>query len=316
MGRQPLRSLLFLFREFWSGLKVNRFLLFTHGVQVTGSLIVMGVFFVFLVWAFVFWDKLGSGLEIHVFLDDTLNAKQKIRVEEDLLAIPHVKEAVYRNKDAALAIFKEMHNGISIEDLEENPLPDSYLIKADKPGNIAGIAEQCEGLSGVMSVRYGQEVVDKYMKILLIVALVCGVTLLLLVLFTFSSINNIIGLSVYARRTEIRIMQLVGATWWFIRWPFLFEGMFIGIVGAFFASVVVWIILAAMSSALKGWELDMVIPAFGIDQRGIYLGMALLLLCLGVTVGFSGSLKTVNNFLRKESQVSIDSKKVQQLGRR
>lgn len=312
-----MRSLVFLFKEFWSGLALNRYLHFTHGMQVTGSLIVMGVFFVFLVWAFVFWEKLGSGLEIHVFLDDNLSAKQKIRVEEDLLAIQHVKSAVYRSKEEALKVFGEMQTGIPIDDLwEENPLPDSYLLQAAKPSYINEIAGNCEVLSGVMSVRYGQEIVDKYLKILLVVGLVCGVTFILLVLFTFSSINNIIGMSIYARRTEIRIMQLVGATWWFIRWPFLFEGMFIGAVGALFASMVVWAILAVISGAMKGWQLDMVLPAFGIDQRGIYLGMAFLLLSLGVTVGFSGSLRTVNSYLRKESQISLDFAKVRQLGRR
>ena len=74
-------------------------------------------------------------------------------------------------------------------------------------------------------------------------------------MFAFSSISNIINLSVYARRTEIRIMQLVGATWWFIRWPFILEGVFFGILGALAAQLVIWLMLTAAGEAMRVTQL-------------------------------------------------------------
>jgi cell division transport system permease protein len=302
----PVRSVAFLLREFGHSLRQNRFLHFTYGAQVTVSLLVLGIFFVLLVGAALFWNKLGEAMEIHAYLDDDISAIQISAMEDTLRGMAHVTVVEYRSKEDAMRIFGEKNKAIKLDDLQmDNPFPNSYVVKVDRPTNIEPVALEIGTMTGVESTRYGREVLDRYIKVLMILASICLVTITLLILFTYSSINNIIALSIYARRAEIRIMQLVGATWWFIRWPFLFEGLFFGLTGAAAALVLIVGLMTAIAQALKLSELSLALPNVGVDQNTILIGLGLMLLGLGMIVGFFGSLRTVNTFLQREAGTNI-----------
>ena len=297
---------MFLLREFGHSLRQNRFLHFTYGAQVTVSLLVLGIFFVLLVGAALFWSKLGEEMNIKAFLSDGASAIQISNLEDELAALPHVTGVRFRSKEDALQIFGERNTAINVADLNmDNPLPASYVVQVDRPSNIESLAESIRTMPGVETVRFGQETLQSYLKVLMILAGVCLITITLLILFTYSSINNIIALSIYARRSEIRIMQLVGATWWFIRWPFLFEGIFFGITGAAVALALIIGLMTGMGEAVKLSELSLALPNFAIDQNTLLIGLGLLLLGLGLIVGFFGSLRTVNTFLQRESAANI-----------
>src|SRR5690606_32821050 len=137
------------------------------------------------------------------------------------------------------------------------------------------VVSQVEQIPGVLTIRYASQVLEKYQQIMLVLILICLVTMSLLVLFTYSSINNIISMSIYARRAEIRIMQLVGATWWFIRWPFIFEGMFFGIIGALVAVALIWGLMLTLAQVLRVSQLSAAIPALGIGPQEILFGLGL-----------------------------------------
>lgn len=308
-----MHRLAFLFSEFWTSLRNNRFLHLTYGTQVTISLLVLGIFFVLLIGSALAWNKLGSELQIHIFLQDGLSAQQQNVLEADLRKIDGVVSVLFRSKEAALELFKRSSSSIDLSDMAENPLPASFIVKVHNPRDIPQIAERCQEMTGILSVKYGAQVVDKYIKVLMIMVAVCAVTISLLVLFTASSINNIIAMSIYARRKEIRIMQLVGATWWFIRWPFIFEGVFFGVAGAMLAVLIIWGLLYAMSQALRLSEMTLAMPSLGLTGEMMFIGLAALLLLLGALVGFFGSLRTVNNFLGREQELNIEALRVRQM---
>ncbi|MCH7471956.1 ABC transporter permease [bacterium] len=309
-----MRSIVFLFREFIHSLSQNKFLHFSYGAQVTISLLVLGIFFLLLIGAAVFWGKLGENMVIHAFLEDKLSALQVNQLEEELSAIQNVASVEYRSKEQALEEFAKRSTTIPLEDLlEDNPLPASFIIRASKPANIEGVVGEMRELGGILTIRYGKAVLANYMNVFAILVAICVVTIGLLVIFTYSSINNIIGLSIFARRSEIRIMQLVGATSWFIRWPFLFEGVFLGITGALFAYLIILGLLMAMGEAFRLSDLELALPAFGIARGQIVLGLVVLLAGLGAAVGFFGSLKTVNGFLQREANVQHDALRVRRL---
>ena len=110
-------------------------------------------------------------------------------------------------------------------------------------------------------------------------------------------------------------MQLVGATWWFIRWPFIFEGVFFGIIGALIASLIISALMMMLAEALRLTELTLLLPFISLDAKGIYLGLVVLLVGLGAAVGFWGSLRTVNAFLGRETDVQLDAMRVCRLDR-
>ncbi|MBN2083074.1 hypothetical protein JW859_12820 [bacterium] len=311
-----MRSMLFLFREFLSSLALNRFLHFTYGVQVTISLLVLGIFLVLMLGAAVIWNRVGNNLLIHAYMSSTMTETGILQLKNELEQMDHVHDVEYRSQSDALAIWEAKNPHMDLGILESDDiLPASLIIRATHPRYIQGLAEQIKSMPGVEELRYGSEMVQNFLKVMMILISIGAVTILLLLVFTASSISNIIGMSIYARRTEIRIMQLVGATWWFIRWPFLFEGVFFGTVGAIVASLIIWALLLMMSEALKLSELTLALPYFGLNTGGIFVVLALLLLSLGGLVGFFGSLRTVNTFLGRETEVNLDALRVRQLTR-
>jgi cell division transport system permease protein len=311
-----VRSFGFILREFVHGLNQQRFLHFTYGAQVTISLMVLGVFFVMLVGAAVLWQKMGQQLKVHVFLEDGLSGQQINLISDQLAALENVSKVTLRSKQEALEVFAEQNKSINLRDLElENPLPDSYIVEVNRPANIQGVVDQADQFPGVLSIRYGQQIVSRYIRILALLVGISAVTILLLVLFTYSSINNIIGLSIYARRSEIRIMQLVGATWWFIRWPFLFEGVFFGLAGAIVSLLVIYLLVSLLGEAVHLSELSLAIPTLSIGGDQILLALTVLLLGLGVFIGFFASFNTINNFLSREAEATQMAARMRQLAK-
>jgi cell division transport system permease protein len=308
-----MHSFFFLMGEFWRGLKRNRFLHFTYGTQVTVSLLVLGIFFILLIGAAVGWSRLGQELEIHVFLQDWLSLQQRNALEDDIRRQEHVSRLVFRSKEEALEQFKKSNNSVDVSGLADNPLPDTYVVKVDDPKSIAEVAAAIQGMTGIQSVKYGGQIVERYVKVLKVVALVSLVTIGLLVLFTVSNINNIIAMSIYERRNEIRIMQLVGATWWFIRWPFLFEGVFFGVIGAVLALLIIWGLLYSLGEALRLSEMALALPNLGLSEQVMYIALGSLLIGLGAIVGFFGSLRTVNTFLGREQELNIEALRMRQM---
>ena len=310
-----MRSFFFLFKEFLGSLRQNRYLHFTYGAQVTTSLLVLGIFFVLLVGASMVWSKIGSSMEIHVFLENELSALQIDNVEDKISEIPSVPEGgvEYRSKEDALASFSARNPTLKLSELlDENPLPNSFIVRTGRPTEIPAVVSQIEQIPGVLTIRYASQMLEKYQQVMLVLMLICLVTMSLLVLFTYSSINNIISMSIYARRSEIRIMQLVGATWWFIRWPFIFEGLFFGVIGAITAVLMIWGLMATVGEALRVTQLSMAIPMLGIGPQELMLGLGALLVVIGLTVGFFGSLRTVNQFLRRDNQLAAESLRIRQ----
>jgi len=219
----------------------------------------------------------------------------------------------YRSKEDASQYMASHYEQFTLPEDLENPYPASYAVHVKNPRDIEKLALQYEGADGVLAVRYASNLVAKYIRVLTVLGIICLATMSLLVVFTYSSINNIIKLSVYARRAEIRIMQLVGATWWFIRWPFLFEGLFFGVTGALAAILILWALLTTMGEVMRISKLALAVPGVGVSTEGLLLGMMVVLLCLGAIVGFVGSLKAVNSFLARETAIAIDAAKIKQM---
>jgi cell division transport system permease protein len=308
-----MRSFLFLLREFLVSLSQNRFLHFTYGAQVTISLLVLGMFFILITGAVVAWNRLGTNLKINVYLQDDLSETEISNLEATLAELPHVANVEYRSKRDAFEYMRRNYPDLDISGLGDNFLPASFVVSASQPRYIEQIVGAINSLTGIEQVDYGSDFVRNFVRVAMILVVICIVTIFLLIVFTSSSISNIIGLSIYARRTEIRIMQLVGATWWFIRWPFSFEGVFFGIIGALVASLVLTALMAMLNEALRLSELMVMLPFIDLNANTVFAALLVLLLGLGAAVGFYGSLRTVNAFLAREYEIQLDAARVRRL---
>jgi len=186
--------------------------------------------------------------EYALFPDATKAETAKLKGE--LEAIPHVSEVVYVSKDEALKTLKgELKDKTIVEELHTNPLPNSFRVVPDDAGNLNGIREAIiPGGSGgqpfspiidnEFHLHQSQEKIEQVTSALKIVLTVITA---LLVLASLMLVGNTIRLSIYTRRREVEVMRLVGATRWFIRWPFMIEGVVVGFAGGLIAILILWL---------------------------------------------------------------------------
>ena len=208
---------------------------------------------------------------------------------------PRVDAVTFVSKKQAMdALRKRLRGQMNLDVINTNPLPDALFVHPIDPADAASIAKRLRGLPTVANVTYRSEVTDKLLRIeqvlgavgIGIVALLLGATALL--------IYNTIRLTVFARSREIRIMQLVGATRWTVRWPFVFEGILTGFTGAL---VGIGLLEAAYRAFAPKIAIDL--PFLPFNFTIVPVGtIALELLCTGVVLGMLASMLSVSRYLR------------------
>ncbi len=187
-----------------------------------------------------FADNLENQVELSVYLKDDLTTDQVMAVGRQLKELPDVKEIAFTNKDQAMDKMKErMKDQPGILDAlgGKNPLPTSYEITFNNPESVKSAAVSVKDIKGVESTHYGQDIIEQLFKIANVIRWGGVVLIVFLAFATLFIISNTIRLTVFARRKEIGIMKYVGATNWFIRWPFLLEGLLLGFIGGLIADI-------------------------------------------------------------------------------
>ena len=239
--------------------------------------------------------ELAGEMQIKVYMDDTFDPSTTDARLQQIMGIEHVTKVTYIPKDLAFARLRERLNGeIELEDLEVNPLPDAFEVPVDDPQNLAAVAKQLKVMPDVDSVDYGRDEAQKLLTLNKIVRLVGFIVLILLLASTVLIVSNTIRLTVFARRKEIDIMQLVGAADWFIRWPFVLEGVTQGLIGAGLAALT---LDCAYRMVVPQVERSIsFIPVLPPNSLMPYLCVGLIF--MGCAVGAIGSLISVNRYLK------------------
>lgn len=234
-------------------------------------------------------------VQVVAFLRDGLAPAEADTVKAAVAALPGVQTVRFVGRNEALDRLRErLGEGPAFADLvATNPLPDSLELRLADPKRAPAIAAAVGRLSGVSDVSYGGQVVDR------LLALTRGVRLLAALLTTFLAgialivVVNTIRLTVIARRQEIEIMQLVGATRWFVRWPFVIEGLFEGAA----AGVLAFLVLGAVYGAAV-LRLRATMPFLPVAGPGeAVLPLLGWVLAAGLGVGAAGSLIAIRRFL-------------------
>jgi cell division transport system permease protein len=244
-------------------------------------------------------DHLAHHLErqvqLAVYLRDGLPAAEVRALRNRLVQLPGVADLVYVSKEDALVQFrKQMRGSANVSDLlRKNPLPASFLIDAESPDRVASIAAAAERFTDVEAVSYGVQTVDRLQGMTRVIRLVGTLGGGVLAVIALIIIVSTIRLTVFARRAEIEVMRLVGATAWFIRWPFVVEGAITGACGAALAVLLVSIGYLLIS---RGVRMSVpFLPLPGLEQVAFSICWKLFL--WGITMGILGSVLAVRRYL-------------------
>ncbi|NLM37884.1 MAG: ABC transporter permease [Firmicutes bacterium] len=224
------RTFFYFLREALRGLVRNRVMTLTALGIITIGLFLFGLFFLLTAnlhhLTVLAWD----GIEVRVFLEPTVTNPEKIGAE--LAALPGVKKVKYVSKAEGAAALERMLGNQNLFLNGENPLPAAFNLSVQEAADLPTLARQAAAIPGVEEVVFKQEFV-KFLEIAIRLIMIFGFALLSLTAFAvLYIIVNTIQLTVYARRQELEIMKLVGATDTFVRWPFLLEGIILGLLGA------------------------------------------------------------------------------------
>jgi cell division transport system permease protein len=226
-------------------------------------------------------------VEINVFLKDDIAADQNQGLEKELLAMPEVSKVDYVSKEKAFEEYKQMFSKSPqlVQNVDPAALPASYRVKLKNPNQVEAVRVRVQGRPGVDEVTYGGDVIKRLLRIIgLLRSITLAMTLILLAA-AILLIANTIRLAVYARRREIGIMKLVGATNWFVRVPFIFEGIIEAAAGAVMAAGVIY-----LGKALVLDKIQQQIPFLQLSVGLDFVGKVfILLLAVGIIVGAMGS---------------------------
>ncbi|MGV1049690.1 MAG: permease-like cell division protein FtsX [Solirubrobacterales bacterium] len=193
-------------------------------------------------------SEVRSELNIQAGLYDDATKAEIQPTKKDLEALPHVASVTFISKQQALDTLRsELKDKSIVEQLHSNPLPASFEIKADDAANLPGIREAVmpaagEPISPIISNIFDrQHSSQKIEQVTSALKIVLTVITVLLIVASLMLIGNTIRLSIYTRRREVEVMRLVGATRWFIRWPFMLEGVVVGFAGGLVAILILWL---------------------------------------------------------------------------
>jgi cell division transport system permease protein len=247
-------------------------------------------------------NSVRGRVEVDVYLKTSATAAQVARVRKELLAVPHVRTVQYVSKQQAYAQ-QSRANPQAYALLGSNPLPDTFHVMPDNPGNVLAVrsalmppaagggTQMIDG--AIASVSNKKSYTKKILEVTSLVTITAAVLTLLLTLASVLLIANTIRLSLFARRREVEVMKLVGATDWFIRWPFVIEGVIVGAAGALLAIVVLGVTkVTLLDPLLRTWAL------IAVPQTIAFGALVAVLLGAGVVISAVGSGLSLRRFLR------------------
>ena len=292
-----LRTFGYYIKEALKSMRRNGLMTLASISTVALSLFILGVFTCGVMNLNNLASNLENQVEISVYLKDGLTTQQIMGVGKKLKAMPDLKNLEWVNKEEAMKRFKErLGDQAQLVDAlnGNNPLPNSYILTFKNPEEVKNAAKLVSTFPEVESAHYGQDVIEQIFKVTQVIRIGGIALIVFLAGATLFIISNTIRLTVFARRKEIAIMKYVGATNWFIRWPFLIEGMMLGFVGAAIATACVWefyhFVTVEVEQSLAFLPLIPMLPFF-YNFTGILLGLGIVIGAIGSTISLKQYMK-------------------------
>ena len=280
-------------------MRANRLMTFASmGVQ-TVCMILVGAALLFSMNIDAMVEYIGEQNESYVYLVDGLSDEQITAAGDAIKAVPGVVSVTYISPTDVLTEFDDMlssYTNLTDTFAEDNPFHSMYKVVVDDVANIDPIIEDLSVIENVESVSATRELSKLFVSIQTVVNYISYGLVAVLALVSIVVINNTIRLTVFARRKEIGIMKLVGATNGFIRWPFVYEGFMLGLLGAVIAFFLQWALYAAVARGVDSNDTLQLIQVMPFSE--LWAPVAAVFALAGIVIGVGGSLSAIRKFLQ------------------
>ena len=289
------------FRQTFSQINRNKMMTTASLVSITAIMLVLGVFFLIVVNINAMSQDVEKSFDkIQIDLYDAVTPEQSTELMAEINKLTGVATTTYQTRETALENWKVKwgENAGLLDRLPTNPLPNSIIVTLSDIEYAKVIVEQARGMRGVEKINYSQDTVDQLLRLSRLVQLVSLVVILILILISITVVSNTIKLTVLAREREIVMMRYIGATNWFIRGPFLLEGIVIGVIAAVISSVAIGFLYYYAIDKL-GLDFALLMPTGFVPLEFMITNLAIIFLALGVSVGACGSIISMRRFLER-----------------
>lgn len=273
-------------------------------ISVASMLTVLITFFIFGLFTLIginvnrAIEDVAESVQIQVYLEDDIKLVDQREIEIKLKENENVQEVIYESKDEAFLKLQEnlgdggeaLYQGY---DLTNHPLPSSYIVKLSNAEFAEEVTKSVEGMPGLESVNNQQDVIETISRFVNVVQVIGIGVFFIFVGVSIFLIMNTIKLTVYSRRREVGIMKFVGATDWFIRWPFVIEGMIIGAIGAILAVIIIFFAY----NWVYNWMVTSMFLVSLVQPQFVLTTLLAVFLGGGIIVGAIGSIGALKKFL-------------------
>jgi len=280
--------------EAWRSITASMSTTIAASMTVLVAMVVLGTTIGLGTWLLSYSNHIKKQLEIKVYFKDSRTPAQINAVRSRFYPTtnPLVKSIDFVSKTEALKIMRRQQPEFFKGGLAYNPLPDAYVITPKHADDLSQLRDELRPLPpGVQSVNDGGKTSRQVLRVGGVISVVCLIGVILLLIASTLLIANTIRLSIFSRRREIEVMKLVGATNWFVRGPFMLEGLICGLIGSLSA-----IVLLVIGKAVV---LPLIHLTHSKDAHAMAFELnALILIGIGLALGVSGTGLTLRRFLR------------------
>ena len=276
----------YFIKEVYTSFKRNIWMTLASIFTVVLSLFILGFFSIVILNLNKMADTLESQVQISVYLKDDLSQEEIDETKETLSKIEGLQDIKFTTREEAMKNFKERlgDQQFLLDALDDtNPLPNSFSLTVTSPQQVKTIADTAAALDSVESASYSQDIINHLFNLTHLIRLIGIALIILLTGAAIFIISNTIRLTVFARRKEIAIMKYVGATDWFIRWPFLLEGICLGFIGGGLATIFLYIVYNQVTQEI--YEAMAFFPLIPQHPFIDYISLAILVAGIIIEIG-------------------------------
>ena len=261
------------------------------------TMIVFGLFFVIGENINSFVANVAEAQGISVFLDINVTDTQIEEVGNEILSIDGVKNVEYVSQEEAYEIMKERMGEDAVEGYDATAFPVSYLVTLTDLELNEEIQDAISQIENVDDIESSNQTIAQIIRLARGVRIVTAVILALLIIISISIIANTIKLTVHARRKEISIMKYVGATNSFIRWPFLVEGIILGIVAGIISVILIGSAYTYIANQMSNSDFMLTLGWRMLSFKEMFNLILLVYLAIGAGIGAIGSTISMRKYL-------------------
>ena len=287
----------YFFHEGVSNMFSHGFMTFAAIGITVACLLIMGTFTLVAVNANALLVDLEQENEILAYVDDSYTSAQAKSLQKELESIPNVASATYISKEQATEEFAANYPEEELfQNLDPEIFQDRYAIKVEDLSQQSQTLERIEAVEGITDVNAHEEIAGGFMTVRNVATVVCVALIAILFIVSVFIISNTIKLTTFDRREEIAIMRMVGATNGFIRWPFVYEGFMLGLLGAVIAFFLQWALYAAVARGVDSNDTLQLIQVMPFSE--LWAPVAAVFALAGIVIGVGGSLSAIRKFLQ------------------